>query len=88
MVRPIREMAVRLGKGRSGSCPQRFDATALLKAAHACGCAWVQAQGEWTEEEHRLFVDTARAHGVGDKWGLFASYLPQRVGYQCSAYYR
>lgn len=36
-----------------------------------------QAQGEWTEEEHRLFVETARAHGVGDKWGLFASYLPQ-----------
>ena len=26
--------------------------------------------------------------GVGDKWGLFASHLPQRVGYQCSAYYR
>ena len=48
----------------------------------------MQAQGEWTEEEHALFVATARQHGVGDKWGLFASYLPQRVGYQCSAYYR
>ena len=48
----------------------------------------VQAQGEWTEEEHEAFVATAREHGVGDKWGLFASYLPQRVGYQCSAYYR
>lgn len=33
-------------------------------------------------------METARAHGVGDKWGLFASHLPQRVGYQCSAYYR
>lgn len=48
----------------------------------------MQAQGEWTEDEHRLFVETARAHGVGDKWGLFASHLRQRVGYQCSAYYR
>ncbi|GAB4817289.1 hypothetical protein N2152v2_004335 [Parachlorella kessleri] len=47
-----------------------------------------QAQGEWTEEEHELFLSTARANGVGDKWGLFASYIPQRVGYQCSAYYR
>ena len=48
----------------------------------------LQAQGEWTEEEHELFLSTARANGVGDKWGLFASYIPQRVGYQCSAYYR
>lgn len=47
-----------------------------------------QAQGEWTEEEHQLFLQTARQHGVGDKWGLFATYIPQRVGYQCSAYYR
>ena len=48
----------------------------------------VQAQGEWTPEEHELFLRTARAHGAGDKWGLFASHIPQRVGYQCSAYYR
>lgn len=47
-----------------------------------------QAFGDWSEEEHQLFLDTARKHGVGDKWGLFASYIPQRVGYQCSAYYR
>nr|BBC28444.1 MYB-like DNA-binding protein [Yamagishiella unicocca] len=46
-----------------------------------------QAQGEWTEDEHNLFVETARKYGVGDKWGLFASYIPNRVGYQCSAYY-
>ncbi|KAG2426374.1 hypothetical protein HYH02_014802 [Chlamydomonas schloesseri] len=46
-----------------------------------------QAQGEWTAEEHDLFVATARKYGVGDKWGLFASYIPNRVGYQCSAYY-
>ena len=48
----------------------------------------MQAQGEWTEEEHELFLSTVRAHGAGDKWGLFASHIPQRVGYQCSAYYR
>ena len=47
-----------------------------------------QAQGEWSQEEHNLFMQTAKAHGVGDKWGLFSSYIPQRVGYQCSAYYR
>ena len=47
-----------------------------------------QAQGDWTEEEHELFLKTARAFGVGDKWGLFASHIPARVGYQCSAYYR
>ena len=48
----------------------------------------LQAQGEWTAEEHALFLATARAQGAGDKWGLFASHIPQRVGYQCSAYYR
>ena len=48
----------------------------------------MQAQGEWTRLEHDLFLQTARDQGVGDKWGLFASYMPQRVGYQCSAFYR
>mmetsp|Transcript_33203 Transcript_33203/g.73397 ORF Transcript_33203/g.73397 Transcript_33203/m.73397 type:complete len:279 (-) Transcript_33203:146-982(-) len=46
-----------------------------------------QAMGQWTQEEHELFVTTARKYGVGDSWGLFASHIPQRVGYQCSAYY-
>lgn len=44
----------------------------------------MQAQGEWTEAEHALFLETARAHGVGDKWGLFASYLPQVRLQACS----
>lgn len=48
----------------------------------------LQAMGEWTDEEHNLFLKTAQANGAGDKWGLFASFIPQRVGYQCSAYYR
>lgn len=50
--------------------------------------AAAQAQGEWTQEEHALFMATAKQFGVGDKWGLFSSYIPQRVGYQCSSYYR
>ena len=43
----------------------------------------LQTQGNWTAEEHRLFIDTAKAYGAGDKWGLFSSYIPNRVGYQC-----
>jgi hypothetical protein len=33
-------------------------------------------------------LQVATTHGCGDKWGLFASYIPHRVGYQCSAAYR
>ena len=47
-----------------------------------------QANGEWTREELALFLRAARAHGVGDRWGLFSSWIPQRVGYQASAFYR
>lgn len=50
-------------------------------------CSYVSPQGDWTEEEHDKFLDTARKYGVGDKWGLFASHVGTRVGYQCSAYY-
>ncbi|KAG7670971.1 hypothetical protein KSW81_004398 [Nannochloris sp. 'desiccata'] len=47
-----------------------------------------QAQGEWTQEEHKKFMEVVREWGVGDNWGLFASHICQRVGYQCSAFYR
>ncbi len=47
-----------------------------------------QAQGEWTQEEHEKFMAVVREWGVGDNWGLFASHICQRVGYQCSAFYR
>jgi hypothetical protein len=67
---------------------QSLAVSCCLPSSLACLPCPLQAQGEWTEEEHEAFVATAREHGVGDKWGLFASYLPQRVGYQCSAYYR
>ncbi|KNC48495.1 transcription factor [Thecamonas trahens ATCC 50062] len=52
----------------------------------APGCE--RALGEWTRAEHELFIKVAAEHGAGNKWGLFASYIPNRVGYQCSAYYR
>ena len=47
--------------------------------------AW---HGDWAEDEIDRFVNVAKEHGCGDKWGLFASYIPHRVGYQCSAVYR
>ncbi len=47
-----------------------------------------QRTGEWGEEERAAFLDVARLHGCGDKWGLFASHIPHRVGYQCANYYR
>jgi len=40
--------------------------------------------GDFSEEETKRFVAIAREYGCGDKWGLFASYLPGRVGYDCS----
>ncbi len=30
-----------------------------------------QAHGDWSEEEHTLFVKTMRQHGVGDKWYVY-----------------
>ena len=53
-----------------------------------CEPGFIQNTGDWTEEEHELFLQTAKTHGCGDKWGLFASHIPNRVGYQCSNYYR
>lgn len=44
--------------------------------------------GDWGEDEIQRFVEVAKKHGCGDKWGLFASWIPHRVGYQCSAAYR
>ncbi|KAJ2778646.1 hypothetical protein GGI15_004118 [Coemansia interrupta] len=47
-----------------------------------------QWTGEWTEEETEMFLRVAKEFGCGDKWGLFSTYIPHRVGYQCSNYYR
>ncbi|KAF8940906.1 hypothetical protein BGZ47_007568 [Haplosporangium gracile] len=47
-----------------------------------------QWTGDWTAEEQEIFLKVAAEHGCGDKWGLFASHIPHRVGYQCSNFYR
>ncbi|KAJ2712115.1 hypothetical protein H4R19_002925 [Coemansia spiralis] len=47
-----------------------------------------QWTGDWTEEETQVFLRLAREHGCGDKWGLFSTFIPHRVGYQCSNFYR
>jgi len=47
-----------------------------------------QNLGDWDEEEKNLFLKIARKFGCGDKWGIFSSYIPKRVGYQCANYYR
>ena len=44
--------------------------------------------GEWSQREIDLFVSIATRFGAGDKWGLFASHIPGRVGYACSSLYR
>ena len=44
--------------------------------------------GEWSQREIDLFVSIATRFGAGDKWGLFASHVPGRVGYACSSLYR
>ncbi|KAJ2537753.1 hypothetical protein EV175_006627 [Coemansia sp. RSA 1933] len=47
-----------------------------------------QWTGDWTDEERDVFLRVASELGCGDKWGLFSTHLPHRVGYQCSNYYR
>jgi len=44
--------------------------------------------GDWDENEKELFLKIAKKYGCGDKWGIFSSYIPRRVGYQCANYYR
>jgi hypothetical protein len=42
----------------------------------------VHNRGPWSEEEIDRFVDTSNKYGSGLQWGLFASYIKTRVGYQ------
>ncbi|ORX47882.1 hypothetical protein BCR36DRAFT_413408 [Piromyces finnis] len=44
--------------------------------------------GDWDENEKDIFLKIAKKYGCGDKWGIFSSYIPRRVGYQCANYYR
>ncbi|ORE12612.1 hypothetical protein BCV71DRAFT_246801 [Rhizopus microsporus] len=34
---------------------------------------------DWSDEEKSLFLKIASEHGCGDKWGLFATYIPHRL---------
>jgi hypothetical protein len=44
--------------------------------------------GDWDDNEKENFLKIAKKYGCGDKWGIFSSYIPNRVGYQCANYYR
>eukprot|EP00123_Amoebidium_parasiticum_P021104 comp6161_c0_seq1/m.1989 comp6161_c0_seq1/g.1989 ORF comp6161_c0_seq1/g.1989 comp6161_c0_seq1/m.1989 type:complete len:363 (-) comp6161_c0_seq1:642-1730(-) len=91
---PLGNMSVPIGPKPAGWSAIRHLSSKLLHKnpnayfyRHTEPCV-PQHIGDWTEEEHNLFLDTARKYGCGDKWGLFSSYIPHRVGYQCSNYYR
>lgn len=47
-----------------------------------CAPGETQSMGEWSQEEYDLFVEVAKENGCGNSWGLFSSYIPNRVGYQ------
>lgn len=80
-------------RGKGYSDAKAFSITQLHKNPNAYFYRNVaphetQAFGDWTDEEHELFLELTKKFGCGDKWGLFASHFKHRVGYQCSAYYR
>jgi hypothetical protein len=47
-----------------------------------------QRNGDWDEEERKLFFDRLKTHAPNQKWGVFSMVIPGRVGYQCSNFYR
>ena len=53
-----------------------------MRLVFPCHVDVQQWTGDWTHEEIRLFFLTAQQFGCGDKWGLFSTYIPHRVGYQ------
>ena len=46
-----------------------------------------QRLGDWTADEHKLFMERVRDKGVNKEWGLFSKVIPGRVGYACSNYW-
>lgn len=47
--------------------------------------------GPWSDDEKELFIKMLKEHPPeqnGMRWGLFARYIPGRVGYQCNAFYK
>lgn len=49
---------------------------------------WMDSDHSWSNSEKELFLKVLTKYGGGDKWGLFSSHIPHRVGYQCSQFYR
>ena len=47
-----------------------------------------QRNGPWTTEERYLFLQRLASVGADGNWGIFATKIPGRVGYQCSNFYR
>eukprot|EP01119_Soliformovum_irregulare_P007338 TRINITY_DN19741_c0_g1_i1.p1 TRINITY_DN19741_c0_g1~~TRINITY_DN19741_c0_g1_i1.p1 ORF type:complete len:466 (-),score=128.44 TRINITY_DN19741_c0_g1_i1:974-2221(-) len=47
-----------------------------------------QRNGKWTDKEVKMFYDRMKEVGVDGNWGIFATKIPGRVGYQCSNFYR
>lgn len=51
-----------------------------------------QKQGPWTKEERRLFMERLEEMNIigqeSPQWGIFSMAIPNRVGYQCSSFYR
>jgi hypothetical protein len=48
----------------------------------------VKRTGAWNSEEKRLFLEAIKVHPPSSgKWGLFATHIPGRVGYQCRNFY-
>eukprot|EP00127_Corallochytrium_limacisporum_P004176 Clim_evm121s157 gene=Clim_evmTU121s157 len=78
----------------SGWSSIKFVSSKLLKKNpnayfyRHCAPGVQQWNGNWSDEEVDLFCTTARKYGAGDKWGLFATHIPHRVGYQCANFYR
>ena len=81
------------GKPKKGESAKEFARKSMLKNPNAYFYRHnkpgeEQYGGAWSEKEIEMFLEVAREWGCGDKWGLFASHIPHRVGYQCSAIYR
>ena len=47
-----------------------------------------QVNGPWSREERERFLKRLSECGADGNWGIFATKIPGRVGYQCANFYR
>jgi len=90
---PTKAKGYSSGRARGWSDAKSLSATMLTINPNQyfyrhCEPGVEQWTGEWTKEEYDLFMSVAKKFGSGDKWGIFSSYIPHRVGYQCANFYR